>query len=275
MSFDSIETSEYFEPRELYTFTRGTKDWLYTSGDTDIAYGARTFLAEPIKRSKIQSTQDIGQSKLKITTSRSNDFISNFLTDVPTVVISITVTRIHASDDDPAVIFQGRVLNVAHEENEAVITCQQNISLLKNPGLRRLYQTTCPHVLYGGYCGVIKSTYSIEATLDSIDGTTLTSTGFIVSINAEYDDDWLRGGIIEFVNNGVTDKRFITDHTNSSGTIVLNLSLQDAAVGSTVTVYPGCNRDATTCSGKFSNIENYGGFPYIPSKNPMDGTSIF
>jgi len=42
----------------------------------------------------------------------------------------------------------------------------------------------------------------------------------------------------------------------------------------TVTLYPGCPRDRQTCNDRFNNLENYGGFDWIPSRNPFNGSSI-
>lgn len=275
MSFDSVETSEFFEPQELYKFTRGVFSWFYTSGDTNISFGGNTYLAEPIDRSRILSTQDIGKTTLNVNVSRRNSFVIQFIETAPTDVISLTITRIHASDPDPSVIFSGRVINVGFKENTAKITCQPSQSILRRPGLRRLFQTTCPHVLYGPQCKVLRASFAIAATLSVVSGNILTSPSFIISIDPSFDADWLLGGIVEINTAGLIDKRFITEHDNSSGIITLNLPLSNAIIGSTVTVFPGCDRTPNTCNNKFSVIENYGGFPFIPVKNPMNGTSVF
>jgi hypothetical protein len=36
------------------------------------------------------------------------------------------------------------------------------------------------------------------------------------------------------------------------------------APGDTFIAYPGCDKTQSTCSGKFSNLVNFGGSPYIP-----------
>jgi hypothetical protein len=36
-----------------------------------------------------------------------------------------------------------------------------------------------------------------------------------------------------------------------------------------VSYYPGCDRTRLTCSLKFGNIANFGGFPWVPQKNPF------
>ncbi len=275
MSFDIIETSEYFEPVELYEFSRGIFSWYYTSSDTAVDYGGNIYLAEPIERSRIVSTQDIGKTTLKVKVSRRNVFAKQFIEHSPTDVIFLTITRIHASDNDPAVTFKGRIINVEFAENEAILTCQPNQSSLRRPGLRKAYQTTCPHVLYGAQCNVLKSSFDVVAVLTGVSGLVLSSSSFGININPAFDATWFSGGVVEFNQAGLINKRFITDHNNAAGTITLNLPLSGAVVGSTVTAYPGCNHTPETCLGKFTNTVNYGGFPYIPVKNPMDGTSIF
>jgi hypothetical protein len=46
------------------------------------------------------------------------------------------------------------------------------------------------------------------------------------------------------------------------------------AVGLVVTAYPGCNRSMTNCIA-FGNLLNYGGQPYIPTVNPMNGNPVY
>jgi len=41
-----------------------------------------------------------------------------------------------------------------------------------------------------------------------------------------------------------------------------------------VKIYPGCDRVRATCESKFDNLDNFGGFPWIPTKNPFGGSSI-
>jgi hypothetical protein len=38
--------------------------------------------------------------------------------------------------------------------------------------------------------------------------------------------------------------------------------------------FAGCDRTFATCQSKFGNSLNFGGFPWIPAKNPFAGDSI-
>lgn len=276
MAFEDIESLEFFEPRELYKFTRDTFNWFFTSGDTNITFDGDIYLAVPIKRKSIQSTQELNKTVLKIEVSRTNPFVTQFISESPTDVISVEIIRQHAGDSGTAVSFKGRVINVSFEEASVKISCQSNQSSLRRPGLRRLYQTACPHVLYGDQCTVVQADFKITAVLGGVSGIVLTSSSFAVSINATYDAAWFVGGMVELVDgDGLTNRRFIVEHDNGAGTITLNLPLKGAIATSSVDVFPGCGHDNKTCNEKFTNIESYGGFPFIPKKNPQDGTPVF
>lgn len=275
MAYNDTEISEYFEPRELFKFTRGTVNWYYASGDEDVTFEAKVYEAEAISRGDIATTQDVNKAGLKIEVAKSNAFIQQYIAASPSDVITLTVYRIHGDEAGSIVSFIGRVVNIDFQESKAVISVQSNQSSLKRPGLRRVFQTTCPHVLYGDMCRVNRTLFKTDAVLSGLSGLTLTSSAFVVSVNATYDPTWFVGGYIDYLVDGATDRRFITAHDNVAGTITVNLPLVGVAIGDTVSAYAGCDHAPETCVGKFSNIENYGGFPFIPEKNPMDGTPIF
>ena len=275
MAFDTIESSEFFQPVELYQFKRGIFTWNYTSADTDIVFETVNYESVQIRRGNITSTQDLGKTGLKLTLSRRVAFVTQFISTSPTDVITLTVTRIHFGQPDKAITWRGRVVNVKFVENEAQVTCQPIFNSLRRPGLRRVYQINCPHVLYGPECTVAKASFSTLATLTGVSGNVLTSPSFVIT-TPTFNVDWFIGGFVEFNNSGLFDKRFITDHNNTTGAITLNLPFgTELAVGAQVTAFPGCRHTTTVCSGKFNNIANYGGFPFIPQKNPMDGTPVF
>jgi hypothetical protein len=50
--------------------------------------------------------------------------------------------------------------------------------------------------------------------------------------------------------------------------------LPGLAVGNAFEAFAGCDRSFSTCQSKFGNSLNFGGFPWIPPKNPFAGDSI-
>jgi hypothetical protein len=70
------------------------------------------------------------------------------------------------------------------------------------------------------------------------------------------------------------DLRYIIDHSGTQLTLIVPLSdltedVNDSSGDALVALYPGCDHTRETCKDKFDNLANYGGFPWIPSKNPF------
>lgn len=64
----------------------------------------------------------------------------------------------------------------------------------------------------------------------------------------------------------------ITAHSGNVLTLVDGID--DLAVGSSVTLWPGCARTVNACADKFANLDNYGGLPFLPAKNPFSGDAL-
>jgi uncharacterized phage protein (TIGR02218 family) len=273
MSYDSQETSVYGgSPVELYEFNRDSAEfWRYASSDEDETYSGSIYSAVAISRNKIELSQNVQTASLVITIPIDTTFIQEYMAGTPTDPISVVLRRFHEGDGEVASIWIGRVVNVEFKELKAEVLCETTYTSLKRPTLRRLYQYSCPHVLYSigdGLCNVVKATYKVTATLSAVSGLTLTSSTFGLQA-----DGYFAGGFVELSTGGVINRRFIMEHTGNN--ITLNQQLFGAASGMSVDVFPGCSHDMDTCRTKFNNLLNYGGFPWIPRKNPFGGAPIF
>jgi uncharacterized phage protein (TIGR02218 family) len=270
MTYNAYETSHQSgAPVELYEFARAAQVWRYTSADSDITYDSKTWSAATMMRNSIEATPEQARNALKVTVQRDNEVADLFRQTAPTEVIALTVRRYHRGDGNAVVIWVGRVLNVEWQGSQAVLNCEPVTASMKRPGLRRLYQRQCPHVLYSAACGVNKAAMAVAGTVGGISGTALT-----VAAAAGEADGYFAGGYVEWQpESGVFERRFIKKHIGSA--LTLSVAFDGIAVGQAVTLYPGCDHTTTTCDGKFSNLNNYGGFPHIPTKNPFGGSPIF
>ncbi len=269
MTYDLYEESlQSGEPVELYQFQFGSNTYRYTSAKDAVTAQGNTWQPAYLKRGSIDFGTEKGRNNLKIDTVRSFPIADLYRITPPSDVILLTVYRKHTGDDETVVIWTGRVLVVDFEASSAKITCEPVTTSLKRTGLRRLYQRQCPHVLYGTSCGVNKATFAVPTTLSAVNGTTLNSATFGL-----YTDGYFAGGYFDFVQGGVTERRFITEHTGTQ--IKINLPLIGLSSGDAITAYPGCPHTMSACSGTFNNLNNYGGFPYIPSKNPFGSNGIY
>jgi hypothetical protein len=61
-----------------------------------------------------------------------------------------------------------------------------------------------------------------------------------------------------------------TDLGGGSGTVLVMLPYSGVAIGDGLKLTAGCDHVIQTCRTKFANEVNYGGFPWIPTRNPFD-----
>lgn len=256
-----MSNSDWVE--ELYEFTMGNKTWRYTSADRNIG----SYQKVPIGRDKVEQTQEEERNSLNIQCSLSLEMLRLYYGAPPSETNSLVIKGINSADQT-SIIWLGRVTNVKFLEYSAEIHCEPIYTSLQRTGLRRLYQLSCPHILYGPDCRANKSSFKQNAIVETINGYNLLSSSF-----ATKPDGYYAGGYVDWFHDTFLERRFIIAHAGSS--IKLNMAFQNMNILEQVTVYAGCNHTIDQCSSKFNNVINYGGQPFYPKKNPMNGTPIF
>jgi len=267
---------------ELYEFVQGAITTRYTSRATDYSYGGHTWAAEAIGRSEIEQNHEINQAGIQISVPRNNAFAAQLLYGLMEQVCTVTIRRGFEDDADQefAVYWKGRVAGSTAEDAQIQINCESVYTSLRRLGLRARYQRSCRHTLYRNGCGVDKAAHAVTGAIASLVGVTLT-----VPIAAGYADGWFTGGMVEAPDGSL---RFVMRHAGS--VLLLSMAHIDLATdvaasgyglnygnfygGVPAVLYPGCDLSTATCKDKFVNLANHGGFPYIPGRNPIDGSSI-
>jgi len=270
VTIDTIERSEYDgNPVEIYTLVRQTNIWRYTSADADQTVDGFLYESYPISRDKIAQSQEVARGPINLKMSKSLPFLFPYRSSPPSSVTTISIRRFHQGLAEYVTVWLGRITNVKFGERDAEVRCEPVFTSLKRPALRRRYQTTCPHVLYGAQCSVERAEFAVAATLIGSTGTVLTSPTFALT-----EDGWFAGGYVDWTtDDGDVERRFIVDHVGED--ITINLPFQGLVGTDEVVAYPGCDHLIATCHDKFDNEDNYGGQPFYPDKNPMNGTPIF
>lgn len=267
MTYDASETGlQTGQPVELYEFTHGATVFRYTSADTDQVFGGQAYAAVTLSRSSIEATQEIARGALTITCARTLPLLALFQPVPPSDVITAVVRRFHRDDTEAVVIWMGRILNVSWTGLQAQIRCESVHTSIKRPGLRRMYQKACPHVLYSAQCGVDREAQKVTRTVSSVSG---------LAVNVGSLSSGFAGGYIEWTPAaGIVERRAI--RSQSGAVLTVNFQPVGLSPGDSVDVFPGCDHTmgASGCA-KYSNVVNFGGMPYIPTKNPFDGTPVF
>lgn len=254
-------------PVFLYEFTDGTSAYRYCDLPGDITFDSNTWTAESIKHSEIKLSDQVSKNTIKITLPTSNAFAQLFIGWMPELSYSVTVYRTHIGETDSVVAFKGRITTPELNNNTIVFDVESVLTAIERNGINQRYLLNCRHVLYGNKCLAVKASFLVAGTLSAYSGLVLT-----ISAASGYADNHFRGGIIEFPDGSF---RRITAHSGSSITINTNNQyLVDTIPPYSVNLYPGCDKSKATCISKFNNVINFGGFPWIPTKNPISGSSI-
>ena len=250
---------------ELYRFVElrgGTNAVVrWTSSDAPVVYAGETYVPVTLGRSEPESRNELSRADLTVTVSLNNPSARTWMQSSLDSLITLTVFA--KEDADVTVVWKGRLASIKPTDATIELLLESIFTSLRRPGLRQKYQRVCPHVLYGKGCNLDKAGFAVADIATAVSGTSMT-----IRAAASYPAVYFTYGMIKTAG-GVF--RMITNHSGSSITLIRPV---DFAGDFNITIYPGCDRTITTCNDKFGNRNNFGGFPYIPLKNPFNGSSI-
>lgn len=263
------------QPLELYRFVEGTTSpviFTLARAEVDVVYNTETYVGGySIDRTNLDVKADISKSNLDITLSRTNPVAQRYLLAPVDVVVTLALF-VQLAGGTTATAWRGRLASVKATGQSVTLSFESVFTSMRRPGLRARYQRMCRHVHYGRGCNLNRDDWAVAVTVTAIDGTVVTLTGISGDPVNKY-----RAGMIKGPGNVI---RFV--QSSSTGAVVLNRrfealeqALIDAGAPISATLYPGCNHllAAGGCVD-FDNTDNYGGFPWIPTKNPFGGSSI-
>jgi uncharacterized phage protein (TIGR02218 family) len=156
------------------------------------------------------------------------------------------------------ILFKGRIGTIDNVgRTTAEITINSDLVLLDLQMPRNVYSPACQHVLYDSGCGLVKSAYGTPGTVGA--GSTVSVVNWPgASTNFNQGTLLFSSG----ANSGVSVN---IKSAVASTSLALSYPLLNApATGDSFTAYWGCDHTQGTCNGKFNNLANFRGFPYVP-----------
>jgi uncharacterized phage protein (TIGR02218 family) len=265
---------------ELYTFTLLDSTVLRTcDADIDITWGGNLFYAaRPIcERTQLRSSVGIEVDSMTVTAYPDGDDLiagSPFVQGARLGVLdgcSIRVERAYISTW-PTVVgtiekFTGNISDLDVSRNAVEMTVKSELERLAVQMPRNLFQSVCSRTLYDTGCNVNRSSFTVTG---SVLGSPAPSRSGFTSALAQAAGYFDQGVLA--ITSGPMDGVRRTVGTFASGAFTFPLQLPAIpSAGTTFSVYPGCDKAAATCSGKFSNLGRYRGFPYIPTPETLLG----
>lgn len=264
MTYSSKDLSaQSGEPELRFLFVQGATEYRYTNRPYIVSDSNDTWLPSSIENSDVNQSNELAKDPVTITLPRDNALANSFLAGSPDKITTVTIFRLHEGTDAVA-YWKGRVAGSSISGDAVALNCENIFTSMRRTGLRARYQRNCRHALYSPQCGVALGSHADAALAIAASGYTVT----LETDSGGRADGYYNGGILD---DGF-GKRYITSHVGSTLTLMQPsryLITEMVLAGLSVTLYPGCAHTPVDCETKFSNLPNYGGFPYIPTKNPF------
>lgn len=281
MSYEDIEVSEQAgESVYLYQFAQGVTTWRFTNDVSDISEGMVVWQSSSIRHSEIQLTDDVGSDAVNIDFPVGHPFARDFAGYGIDTRITVTIFRAHRSNmADRRVVWAGYVSTPKISGVTLSIECVTLAAHIRETGLQSKMSRQCRHTLYRGRCGLNMNDCARSVPITAIDGRIVHIDESSGSIPAGS----LSGGLVASQSG---ELRMITLHEPGVLTLArpfsaLAADFASSGPGYTAQMYPGCARSRRAC-GSFlnpanpsgTNIENFGGFPWIPISSPFAGGTV-
>ena len=259
MTFESQETSQETGGRiELYTLAIGSDIWRMHDLNPDIiVYAGDDYFKVRISRGRIAT----GQEHLTVELPGDHDFSRQFTSTAPGQLGTLTIRSYHRAEAvDVRVIYKGVVRSVAFTQDMSMSALSVvPVSEAFNKEIpQRTFQSACNNVLYDLDCKISSGSWKHTGLITAVSANTIT----VQSLFSAKGDGWSTGG---YVSYGVLDYRLIL--TQSVDICTLALPFYANVLGETLEVFAGCDHTIGTCNSKFSNKDNHGGCPNVPTKN--------
>lgn len=259
MSFETLERSrDSSQPIELYkfTFVNLNKSFYYTNAEEEIIHLANTYIPVTISRDAVSYNQD-ASSEMNISIETKSEICSLLFRMNHPEIVSMTIYRMQIADSSYAPVFVGYLGSHQGNEKMTTLTPLPPAAFMLRNMLTRVYGVQCPYTLYDGTsCRVDQSLFQVTGELDSVSGSTITSSAF-----ATKEDGWFDAGVIKIG----TLSYMPLSHVGN--TIVLDKAPLYAKSGDSFTAFAGCDHTLQTCNDKFNNTANNGGDPFQPTDN--------
>ena len=245
---------------ELYDLEWAGKLYLYTSYCKDIEWQQRYYQALPVKRGRLERNLNLFADQALEVTIRPTDELRRYLASLTLQKLSLILRRLDLVSGECKVIFKGVAKGLSLNRDYLTVSFAPLGSVFSYRIPRFVFQPLCNNTLFDSHCGLSRDSWRVWATLSEVseDGCILKSPDF-----ATKPDGWFVGGYVRWN----FQYRLITEH--SSDTVRIQSAFEGLQAGQKVEAFPGCDGSPATCKNKFNNLNNFSGFPYIPTSNPV------
>ena len=232
---------------ELYLFEEAGVKRGYTPTVFSTSFDSVTYIPTAVSRSSITITDQFSKATVSFKFARSHPYAKSLLADIPETPIKVVVYR------NSLVYWEGKVTRAKASGMSIEVQCENTYSTLARAGISAKMTLNCRHTLYGVNCKVLQALH-----------------GEIYHVNATSSVIAIAGLAEGRYNNGIASipgqTRRIVLNTTSDITLVSPFT--GSYLGD-ITIYKGCKLTEADCMNTFNNLDNFGGFARIPTKDPF------
>lgn len=257
----------------LYEFIQAGSTNRWTSHDENVTVAGQNYLAVDMSHDKIEKTSDLSDSgtTISVATTDADNFLRGFLAGTPASPVHVRILESFGPAFTTAyLLFEADIQGVKFgKAGQIDVALSSVLRAGSQNSPRPLIQTPCNWTLgEPNTCRVNLPDYEIAGTIAAIAGKTVTVAACAAEATARGDVNWFALG--RLVAN--TETRTIM--AQAAGVLTLNAPLRIARVGDNVLTRPGCDRLFHTCGTKYGNAINFGGFPFMPTYNPLISAGV-
>lgn len=267
MAYEAKDTSiSDGAPIEGYKFVAPHKTWWLTSHHEEITIDGEEYTPAVITRTALETGSVIDTlTTMDFNIPSDHEIARTFCYMINPRELDVTVYRVHDGDDwstDFKIEYTGEMSGASAGGDWGTIKTASKLQTRLNGQLSSVYyQKTCNHVLFDARCKVVRGDYTETAVV-------LLVQGQLITVNDPvYGDTELVSGEMTNTRTGETQSII----SNEGQLVRIGYPFFDIIIGDTVELTQGCDHQRLGhCKNRYNNVANYGGFDFVPEKNPFE-----
>lgn len=252
-------------PMEFFKFVGPLRTYRFTDQANAVTLNGEVYLPIQINRGNV-GVSSIVNSQKSLTVSLPADcsLARDYGQRLTPTQLRLTMFRAYRGDDLATQFkqrFRGEAVSYGFEGYQFGIEFGNILQNDLDKPLREVYyQSICNHVLYDARCKANKGDNTTTSNVVNF------SDQAVEVVNDGWPNGDLRAGTLVNVRTG--EERLIIN--NLANVITIGYPFVDIVDGDEVQLVRGCNHGATECVTKFDNYVNYGGYLFLPYRNPFE-----
>ncbi len=265
MTYNADEISlEGSRPLEIYKILLGTSEFFYSSSDDTVTVDGDDYEPTEIKRTAIAMGKQSRNKVVTVSIAAATELAQRYVGPPPGQRATISIFRLQRTTglSEKALIYSGTIKAVTFPKNGqfADMQCQSLEASTNRAVPRYTYMGMCNHLLYSTACGVVQNDFKHLGIVTAVANNVITIAG----LSGSGLD--VKGGYLD--NATGIEKRQILAVSGNDVTVLLPFEV--SPLSTQITAFAGCDRILTSdCAVTFSNEERFGGFAFVPNRNPF------